>query len=449
MLFTCFCLVAVLCYPVQALPVVHLIPHSHCDAGYRESFQQYFDNEVHNILDSMLVALATDHHRKFVWEETSFLTTWWQKATDYQKQLMKQLIDEKRLEMIGGGWVMHDEAVNNAATILNQMTLGLEFLDQMLHVRPKYGWHIDPFGHSLMMPELYSALKYDAIVLNRIPDPIKQRMRKDKGLEFHWESSFTNTKMFTHVLDMHYSTPTVIGVSVHEKAISLAITCLERLEWYKTDQLLVPFGGDFDFQNATEKFLGMEELTHYINQYPDVFNFTIQYSTLDDYFLAVMSKSLQPFPTLTDVDFFPYIACYPCFSETCGGLKGSSVPCGILVPDAYWSGYFTSKPAQKLLAREQESLLSSLDNLNVVFPFYYEDMLSLLPDRETQSLLTHHDAITGTSFPPAYNDYNDKLNSSIFTQKIYLGALEVSTTWTEHSGTSLLCGHHWGSRTVS
>ncbi len=416
------------CYSVQAvLPVVHLIPHSHCDAGYRESFQEYYDQQVHNIIDSMLVALSRSSNRKFVWEETSFLAKWWQNATDDQKHLMRKLIDEERLEMIGGGWVMHDEAVNNAATILNQMALGLKYLNETLSVRPKYEWHIDPFGHSLMMPELYTALQYDAIVINRIPDHIKQRMRIEQGLEFYWKSSLTNATMFTHVLDMHYATPLILGQTIKEKALSLATTCLNRLKWYKTDQVLIPFGGDFDFQNATDNFLKMEELMSYINQHPDIFNLTIQFSTLNDYFSVVMSNDSSSFQTLTDVDFFPYIACYPCFSETCGGFIGSVIPCGIQTPDAYWSGYYSSKPVQKLLAREQESLLSVLDNLNVVYPYYYEDMMSLVQSRKVQSLLSHHDAITGTSFPPAYDDYNNKLNMAIFEQRIYLGALEVSS----------------------
>ena len=409
----------------QNLPVVHVIPHSHCDAGYRESFQQYYDGQVHHVIDSMLVALASNSSRKFVWEETSFLSLWWQKATFEQKVLMKRLIDEKRLEMIGGGWTMHDEAVNNAATIIHQMTLGLKFLKDNLNVRPKHEWHIDPFGHSLMMPELYSALKYDGIVLNRIPDPIKQRMRKDQTLEFMWSSTFTNATIFTHVLDMHYSTPNILGTNVSEKAISFAGTCNERLKWYRSNQLLIPFGGDFNFQNATQQFLEMEEIMDYINQRPDAFKLRMQFSTLEDYFRVLLSMNPQTFPQLTDVDFFPYIACYPCYSKTCGGVIGSYVPCGLQTPDGYWSGFYTSKPAQKLLAREQEAATTALSNLNVVYPYYYEDMEYMSDYYSLQALMTHHDAITGTSFPPAYNDYNDRLNESLSTERIFIGALKV------------------------
>lgn len=55
---------------------------------------------------------------------------------------------EGRIEMIGGGWVMHDEADTSLWSTANQMTIGLDFLAEKLDVRPRWAWHIDPFGHS-------------------------------------------------------------------------------------------------------------------------------------------------------------------------------------------------------------------------------------------------------------------------------------------------------------
>lgn len=41
--------------------------------------------------------------------------------------------------------VMHDEAVTTYTAIINQMTLGLDFLKRHLNVRPRIGWHIGEF----------------------------------------------------------------------------------------------------------------------------------------------------------------------------------------------------------------------------------------------------------------------------------------------------------------
>ena len=420
---------------IKASPVIHLVPHSHCDAGYRKTFNDYYKSQVHSILDTVLQALTEDKRRKFVWEEVSFLSKWWTNdASSDQKATMRQLLSEERLEFIGGGWVMHDEAVTNAFTINTQMTLGLKFLREVFDSRPQYEWHIDPFGHSSLMPELYSALRYKAIVINRIPNDVKQRMKETKSLEFYWESPYSNVLMFTHVLGEHYQTPAMLGLNTRERAESFVTTCKKRLSWSRTDNVLVPFGNDFAFINASEKFSIMDEVVDYINSHFESFGLTIQYSTLNDYFTAVLNGGTT-FPLIHGGDFFPYIACYPCLSEKCDGVAGSlDSPCGYLTDDGYWSGFFTSKPSQKVLARKQDLSTIELQSLHALVPMpldaanYTSIVESLAYSKETVSLLAHHDAITGTSFPTCYDDYNNRLRGAMSEAERSAAILKVSWT---------------------
>ncbi len=55
-----------------------------------------------------------------------------------------------RLEFISGGWSMNDEASTHYNSIIDQHSLGAEFLHEQFGEcgRPKIGWQIDPFGHS-------------------------------------------------------------------------------------------------------------------------------------------------------------------------------------------------------------------------------------------------------------------------------------------------------------
>ena len=391
---------------------VHVVPHSHCDAGYRKTFEAYFTGEVKSILDTVLQALQEDSSKRFVWEEVSFLSRWWQGASEQQKEAVRELHAAGQLEFIGGGWVMHDEAVTSLRGILNQMTEGLFFLNGTLGVRPRVGWHIDPFGHSSFTPELFSLLAYDAFVLNRIPDPVKQEMKKNKGLEFRWQNPHSNHTIFAHVLDSHYATPLIFGVTARERAESFVNTCRKRLQWYKTGNLLLPFGNDFHFQNAPSDFKDMDEILKYISANPTNFdNITVKYSTLSEYFEAV-AKSGTKFNKRTN-DFFPYIACSPCFSAACGGAESIlTIPCGI--SDSYWSGFYTSKPSQKLLVRAQEASLHALEVINALHPnlsIELRDSLNLA--RNTSALLQHHDAVTGTSYPDCYVDYNKRLEKAL------------------------------------
>jgi hypothetical protein len=127
---------------------VHMVAHSHCDAGYRKSFEQYYTTEVSSILNTMLAALsdptAASMNRTFVWEEVSYLRRWWEDAATTADQLATflELEQKGRLELIGGGFVMHDEATTSLEPLLNQFYTGLDWLLGNIGVRPQFGWHI-------------------------------------------------------------------------------------------------------------------------------------------------------------------------------------------------------------------------------------------------------------------------------------------------------------------
>lgn len=63
-----------------------------------------------------------------------------------------------RLEFANGGWVMNDEAATHYGAIIDQMTLGLRFLENTFGKdgRPRVAWHIDPFGHSREQASLFA-----------------------------------------------------------------------------------------------------------------------------------------------------------------------------------------------------------------------------------------------------------------------------------------------------
>ena len=395
----------------SSAPVVHIIPHSHCDTGYRKSFDDYYHSEVQYILNSMVVALQQRPDRRFVWEEVSYFSVWWGQASEAERQSVVTLVEKGQLEFIGGGWVMHDEADTSVYATLNQMTLGLKFLNETLNVRPRHEWHVDPFGHSIFMAELYSLLGYTSVIINRVPDPIKQQMKANRSLEFMWQSPFSGKEIFTHVLDSHYSTPNLPAFyNLDAKVAMFVQLCYERLGWYMTDNVLIPFGGDFAFQNATSDFEPMDEIVDFINNKSSVYGLTVRYSTLSEYMDTVLSAGVT-FPSRGG-DFLPYVACSPCGATQCGGIFSNS-PCG--ATDSFWSGFYTSKPAQKLLSGVQDASLRALETIRALSLFqgdvHVEEALVLA--KNTSAIMQHHDAITGTSFTESYDDYNVRLGEAV------------------------------------
>jgi lysosomal alpha-mannosidase len=57
--------------------------------------------------------------------ETAFFWKWWVEQSEEKQQLVKDLVNEGRLEFIGGAWSMNDEACVHYQSTIDQFTWGL------------------------------------------------------------------------------------------------------------------------------------------------------------------------------------------------------------------------------------------------------------------------------------------------------------------------------------
>ena len=72
--------------------------------------------------------------------------------------MRKLVVQTKQLEFINAGWCMNDEATTDYNAIIDQMSIGLRFVEKNFgaSARPRIGWHIDPFGHSAQMATIHA-----------------------------------------------------------------------------------------------------------------------------------------------------------------------------------------------------------------------------------------------------------------------------------------------------
>lgn len=82
-----------------------VMPHSHCDPGWLNTYEYYFHEGSRLILDTMIEILSMNRKYKFIWAEMSFLSLWWDQATMKQRDLLKELIINRQFEIVTGGWV--------------------------------------------------------------------------------------------------------------------------------------------------------------------------------------------------------------------------------------------------------------------------------------------------------------------------------------------------------
>lgn len=79
---------------------------------------------------------------------------------------VKRLVANKQLEFVNAGWCMNDEASTHYNAIIDQMTLGLQFVEDNFgqDARPRVAWHIDPFGHSAEQAAIFAKVCPEARV---------------------------------------------------------------------------------------------------------------------------------------------------------------------------------------------------------------------------------------------------------------------------------------------
>ncbi|KAG5682695.1 hypothetical protein PVAND_012030 [Polypedilum vanderplanki] len=147
---------------------VFILPHSHNDPGWLKTFRGYFDEQTKIIINTIVRKLSEYKEMTFVWTEISFLDLWWQSATIEQKESFKKLVNDGRLEIMTGGYVMTDEANVHLYAMLDQLIEGHQWVKSYLNITPKIGWSIDPFGQGSTVPHLLAKSGFEGAIIQRI-----------------------------------------------------------------------------------------------------------------------------------------------------------------------------------------------------------------------------------------------------------------------------------------
>ncbi|CAG2173918.1 unnamed protein product, partial [Oppiella nova] len=350
---------------------IHLIAHSHNDVGWTQTPDQLYDNHIVKILGTVVEELQKDPARKYTQVEMYFFHRWWLSQTDELRDVVRKLVAEGRLVFINGGWTVNDEGAAHYNNIIDQMTMGLKFLNQTFGTcgRPKVSWQIDPFGASIEMPSLYGLMGFDANVYNRgVP----------KG-EYIWHTSKDlNTKVFTTVLHDHYYPPGGFNFENANESITDA-NVKERTS------RVVTMDGDFFYNVASKWYDNMDKLLKETKaSHPDV---NMIYSSPNCYIKALNGMNLSY--TERDVDYL-----------------------------SYWVGYYSNRPALKYQDRQTNNILQASKQLSVIGRLDPAKTKVYLDEAANEvAILTHHDAITGTCPQTISNEYTSRLQSGYAASK--------------------------------
>ncbi|XP_036748766.2 lysosomal alpha-mannosidase isoform X2 [Manis pentadactyla] len=408
---------------------VHLVAHTHDDVGWLKTVDQYFygiHNDVQHagvqyILDSVVSALLEEPTRRFIYVEIAFFSRWWQRQTNATQEAVRDLVRQGRLEFANGGWVMNDEAATHYGAIIDQMTLGLNFLENTFgnDGSPRTAWHIDPFGHSREQASLFAQMGFDGFFFGRLDYQDKKTRKERLEMEQVWRASASlkppAADLFTSVLPNIYNPPDNLcwdtlcsdkpfvddPHSPEYNAKDLVAYFLPLAaaqgQHYRTNHTVMTMGSDFQYENANMWFKNLDKLIQLVNaevhtspqQQANGSRVNVLYSTPACYLWELYKANLT-WPVKDD-DFFPY-------------ADG---------PHKFWTGYFSSRPALKRYERLSYNFLQVCNQLEALAgpaanlgPYGSGDSEPL---NEAMAVLQHHDAVTGTSRQHVANDYARQL----------------------------------------
>ncbi|GLT27152.1 hypothetical protein SLA2020_021760 [Shorea laevis] len=391
---------------------VHLVPHTHDDVGWLKTVDQYYVGSnnsiqgacVQNVLDSLVPALLADKNRKFIYVEQAFFQRWWRDQSEEIQNVVRQLVNSGQLEFINGGMCMHDEAAPHYIDMIDQITLGHRFIKSEFGVTPRIGWQIDPFGHSAVQAYLLGAeVGFDSLFFGRIDYQDSIKRKRDKSLEVVWRGSKSlgsSSQIFAGAFPKNYEPPSgfyfevnddspivqddinLFDYNVQDRVNDFVAAALAQADITRTNHIMWTMGTDFKYQYAHTWFRQMDKLIHYVNKDGRV---NALYSTPSIYTDAKYATK-ESWPLKTD-DYFPYAD----------------------RENAYWTGYFTSRPAFKRYVRLMSGYYLAARQLE-----FFKGRSHSGPNTDSLAdalaIAQHHDAVSGTEKQHVANDYAKRLS---------------------------------------
>ncbi|KAL6494430.1 hypothetical protein OROGR_031230 [Orobanche gracilis] len=392
---------------------VHLVPHTHDDVGWLKTVDQYYVGSnnsiqgacVRNVLDSLMPALMADKNRKFIYVEQAFFQRWWRNQSEDMKTKVRMLVKSGQLEFINGGMCMHDEATTHYIDMIDQTTLGHRFIKDEFNVVPRIGWQIDPFGHSAVQAYLLGAeVGFDALYFARIDYQDRAKRKNEKKLEVVWQGSKSrgsSSQIFSGAFKSHYSPPDgfhfevnddspvvqddnyLFDYNVEDRVKDFVAAAFSMANVTRSNHIMWTMGDDFQYQYAETWYRNMDKLIHYVNQDGRV---NALYSTPSIYTDAKHALN-ESWPLKTD-DYFPY--------------ADSS--------NAYWTGYFTSRPAIKGYVRMMSGYYLAARQLELFKGRNKSGGPTTDSLADALAIAQHHDAVTGTEKQHVARDYAKRLS---------------------------------------
>ncbi|MDD4984291.1 MAG: glycoside hydrolase family 38 C-terminal domain-containing protein [Dehalococcoidales bacterium] len=173
---------------------IYLVPHSHYDAVWALTKEDYFYINIDLIIKQSL-DLVESRDYKFLIEQTALLEEI-ERRNPYLFNRLAKCIKSGKIEIAGGEYLMADTMIPNGETLVREIMLGKRYVKEKFGADVPVMWGADSFGYNAQMPQIYrkSGYKYFAF---------RRGASRDKPSEFWWQG-LDGTRILSHWMPLGY-----------------------------------------------------------------------------------------------------------------------------------------------------------------------------------------------------------------------------------------------------
>ncbi len=175
--------------------IVYVVPHTHYDAVWVFTKEDYFYINIDFILKKVVEILENYDEYKFLIEQAFLLEEIESRYPELFEKI-RRFVREGRIEIADGEYLMADTMLPQEETLIREIFVGKRFIKQKLGADVVVMWQADSFGLNAQLPQIYRKSGYKYVAFRRGCPEIRPS-------EFLWEG-LDGTRIIAHVFPLGY-----------------------------------------------------------------------------------------------------------------------------------------------------------------------------------------------------------------------------------------------------
>ncbi|MGB2762564.1 MAG: glycoside hydrolase family 38 C-terminal domain-containing protein [Minisyncoccales bacterium] len=174
---------------------IYLVPHTHYDAVWVFTREDYFHINIDIILEKVVDLIARKKDYRFLIEQTYLL----EEVKKHYPELfrkIKKYVNQGKIEIADGEYLMADTMLPQGETLVREIMVGKQFVKKEFDKDVEVMWQADSFGLNAQLPQIYKKSGYKYLAFRR-------GSSKNKPSEFIWQA-LDGTKIISHFMPLGY-----------------------------------------------------------------------------------------------------------------------------------------------------------------------------------------------------------------------------------------------------